>query len=129
MREPPLAVDRDGRGFAADGDALRRPICVADGEARPGIHIQFGIHSKGTRGGMRDCHLRQRTHKEQGDRRADQVADDDARAGDAHRQRAAEEKSGADRAPDGDHTDLAGDELARQLFALLDAAGSRVSHL
>jgi hypothetical protein len=35
VREPPLAVDRDGRRFAADGDALRRPIRVAHREARP----------------------------------------------------------------------------------------------
>ena len=37
LGKPPLAIDGDGDGLAAGGDALRRPIGVADGEAGPAV--------------------------------------------------------------------------------------------
>ncbi len=44
--EPPLAIDSDGRGFAANRNALRRPIGVAHGEAGPLAYVDFGIDSE-----------------------------------------------------------------------------------
>ncbi len=58
MRKPPLAVDGDSDRVAADSNALRRPIRVADREAGPRIHVKFGVDSKRTGGGMGDRHLR-----------------------------------------------------------------------
>ena len=61
---------------------------------------------------MRDRHLRQAVHQQQRDDRGEDVAEDDAGPGGAHRQRAAQEQTRADRAADGDHAHLALSELA-----------------
>jgi hypothetical protein len=57
-------------------------------------------------GWMRYGHLGQRSHEEQRDQGADQVADDHTGTGDANRERATEKQSGSDRAANGNHAEL-----------------------
>ncbi len=54
------------------------------------------------------------------DSRRKNVAEDDARPSGAHRQRAAQEQSGADGASDGNHAQLALAELAGQTLLFVD---------
>ncbi len=69
---------------------------------------------------MRDRHLREAVHQQQGDDRGENVAEDDAGPGGANRQRAAQEQSRADGATDSDHAQLAFGELARQALLVGD---------
>jgi hypothetical protein len=56
---------------------------------------------------MGDGHLRQAPHEQQCHDRADQVTDEHAGAGEADRETTAEKQTGADRATDRDHRQLA----------------------
>ena len=69
---------------------------------------------------MRDRHLGEAVHQQQRDDRGEDVAEDDARSGGADGQGAAQKQSGADRAADGDHAQLALAELAREALLVGD---------
>ena len=120
--KPPLAIDRNGGGFPADGDALRRPVGVTYREPGPGVQVDLRIHAERPGGRMRHRHLRKRAHQQQGNHRANEVAGDHGRTSRVDGERTAQKQARPDGAPDGDHGELLRAELAGQLLPLLDAA-------
>ncbi len=63
VRKPPLAIDGDSGGFAADGDALGGPIGVTDSESSPFVEIKLGIDAEGAGGWMGDSHFSESAHE------------------------------------------------------------------
>ncbi|MNP04952.1 hypothetical protein D3C76_968910 [compost metagenome] len=65
------------------------------------------------------CHFRQAAHQQQGDQRADGVAEQHAGAGETNGKGAAHEQAGANRATDGDHAHLPRRQLPAQAVLAL----------
>ena len=90
----------------------------------PGVEVGFGVDTEGARDGVNHRHFSQGVSHDHSDKSAEQISDDDAGPGELDGDAATQEKADSDRAPDGNHC-----ELARTQAAMEIGFGLRVSVL